>query len=495
MIGKNFIEVKTMKRILPLFLILLLFLSNSVSADAAPAVTVITDAQGMLSIRDDPAGSYRLGADIDMTALDWQPLPFRGSFDGSGHTLYNLTVSSCGEEVRVTRDGNLKPYDTVFAGLFSTLEEAEVKNLTLRGERVAIETSEHCFAAAIAGYIDHSSVTGCTVEARISLISSGVMTGIGGVAGYGCGIVRDCVTDTELVFEDRNTAARCEQFMGGILACGLADTDRNDVTIRGFDSCRGYVHDGGLIGMYYHCGMEFQGDSVCDNIITGFIRFFEDNPDRRAYCGPSFGEYLQMPSYFHGNTDRFERQETWEYDTILSPETCVSPEPERTVTPSGCSSWGFTEVRCARCGYSYVENWTPPAHSPGSWKTLRSPDYEKAGREQLCCSKCKEVLEEREIPPLTASRTCTLDPESALLQVGGTLSLHAEVLPAEAPGKALTWSSSDPAVAAVDDSGTVTAKGKGQAVISAVTRDGFATASCTVTVRSSVLNWLVRLFN
>ncbi|MBP0973788.1 MAG: Ig-like domain-containing protein, partial [Oscillospiraceae bacterium] len=427
---------------------------TSFSAFAAPAVTVVTDAEGMLALRDDPAGSYRLDADIDMGGLDWKPLSFRGSFDGNGHTLYNLTVTSCGDEVRTTRDGNLKPYDTVFAGLFSTLENAEVKDLTLRGEHVAVETTSHCFAAGLAGYIDRSTVSGCTIEARISLINSGIMTGIGGIAGYGCGTICDCVTDTELVFEDRNTAARCEQFMGGILACGLADVDRNDVTVRGYDSCRGYVHDGGLIGMYYHCGMEeASGDSVCDNVITGFIRFFEDNPDRRAYCGPSFGEYLQMPSYFHGNIDRFERQETWDYGTILSPEGCEAPELQRTVTPSGCSSWGFTEVTCANCGYSYVENWTPPAHSPGEWETLREPSYSRPGTERLRCTVCRETLEEREIPALIASQSCSLDRETASLLIGETFPLQAEVEPAEALGRALIWSSSDPAVATVDSSG------------------------------------------
>ena len=484
-----------MKRTLSILLILLLLLPNSAAAFAAPAVTPITDVKGMLALRDNPAGSYRLDADIDMSSLVWQPLPFRGSFDGNGHTLYNLTVTSCGEEVRTTRDGNLKPYDTVFAGLFSTLENAEVKDLTLRGEHVTIETSAHCFAGGLTGYIDHSTISGCTVEARISLISSGIMTGVGGVAGYGCGTVCDCVTDTELVFEDRNTSARCEQFMGGLLACGLADADRNDVSIRGYDSCRGYVHDGGLIGMYYHCGMEASGDSVCDNVITGFIRFFEDNPDRRAYCGPAFGEYLQMPSYFHGNIDRFERQETWDYDTVLSPETCASPAPERNVTPSGCRSWGFTEVTCAGCGYSYVENWTAPAHTPGEWETLREPDYDQAGAERIRCTVCREVLEEREIPALLASQSCVLSEDSVSLLIGETLSLQAEVLPAEAPGSAVTWSSSDPGVAAVDASGCVTAVGKGHATITALTRDGFASGSCTVTVRNSLLNWLTRLFN
>ena len=480
-----------MKKALSLIIALLILLPST--AYAAPTATAIKDADGLLSIREAPSGSYTLEADIDMAGIDWKPLPFSGKLNGKGHTIYNLTVSSCGDEVRTTKDGNLKPYDTVFAGLFSVLEGGEVKDLKLKGERISIEEERHCYAGGITGYIDGGSISGCTVEARISLINHAVMTGIGGIAGFGCGKISRCVTDTELIFEDRNTASRCEQFMGGVLACGAADVDSNDITVRGYDSCSGYVHDGGLVGMYYACGMETDANSVCDNIINGFISFFENNPDRRAYCGPAFGEYLQMPYYFHGNTDNFERRETWDYDTVLSPEKCASPDYEDDVTLPDCSSWGFTVRTCKGCGYSTVENYTPPRHTPGEWETVRKATYDKAGSERLRCTVCKKVIEERTIPKLIAVASCALDKHTALLYTGDSLSLTADVLPADATARSLIWTSSDDSVATVDDNGNIKAVAKGHAVITVKTEDGFGSDSCEITVRARLFRRLLEL--
>ncbi len=482
-----------MKKALSLIIALIILIPNCAYAYAAPSATAISDAEGLLAIGNDPSGSYMLEADIDMSGISWKPVCFSGKLDGRGHTIYNLTVTSCGDEVRTTKDGNLKPYDTVFAGLFSVLEGAEVKDLRLKGESILIENFEHCYAGGIAGYMDDAAISGCYVDARITLINHAVMTGIGGIAGFGCGKVSGCITDTELIFEDRNTTSRCEQFMGGVLACGAADIERNDITVHGFDSCRGYVHDGGLVGMYFACGMRTDADSVCDNIINGFISFFEDNPDRRAYCGPAFGEHLQMPYYFHGNTDNFSRLETWDYETVLSPEKCSSPDYAVAVTPSECSAWGFTTRTCKGCGYTIVENYTPPQHSPGKWETEKKPSYEKSGSEHICCTVCGRELEKRSIPALVASGSCVLDLHSALLDTGDTLVLKAEVLPANATNCAVKWTSSDPAVASVDESGTVTALGKGKAVITAETADGFASDSCELTVRTRLFKKLLNL--
>ncbi len=481
-----------MKKLLSLLVALLILIPNCSAAYAAPA-SVINDAAGLLAIREDPSGSYALGADIDMAGIDWKPLPFSGRLNGKGHTIYNLTILSPGDEVRTARDGNLKPYDTVFAGLFSVLEGGEVSDLTLKGERILLDAAEHCFAGGITGYMDGGVISGCTVEARIRLINHAVMTGIGGIAGYGCGRISACVTDTELVFEDRNTSSRCEQFMGGVLACGAADIDGNDVTVRGYDSCLGYVHDGGLVGMYYACGMQTGADSVCDNVINGFIRFFENNPDRRAYCGPAFGEHLQMPFSFHGNTDNFERRETWDYGTVLSPEECAEPAYTETVTAPGCKSWGFTVRTCAGCGYSITEDYTPPRHTPGEWETLRKASYGKEGSERLVCTVCKKVIEERMVPALIASESCTLSEHAVLLCPGESLSLKAEVLPVNASAGSVLWESSAPDVVSVDENGTVTALRKGSAVVTAKTEDGFASDSCEIAVKSPLFRRLQHL--
>ena len=66
-----------------------------------------------------------------------------------------------------------------------------------------------------------------------------------------------------------------------------------------------------------------------------------------------------------------------------------------------------------------------------------------------------------------------------------TLALTARVAPDNATNKAVNWTSSDSAVATVDQNGVVTAVAPGTAVITATAADGRgASASCTVTVSS-----------
>ncbi|MDR1198996.1 MAG: SUMF1/EgtB/PvdO family nonheme iron enzyme [Prevotellaceae bacterium] len=70
--------------------------------------------------------------------------------------------------------------------------------------------------------------------------------------------------------------------------------------------------------------------------------------------------------------------------------------------------------------------------------------------------------------------------ELASLAVGGTITLTATVKPDNATDKTLTWTSSAPEVATVDD-GVVSAVAEGSAVITVATANG-KTAECTVTV-------------
>lgn len=73
----------------------------------------------------------------------------------------------------------------------------------------------------------------------------------------------------------------------------------------------------------------------------------------------------------------------------------------------------------------------------------------------------------------------TLTPKKVDLEVGKSYQLSAVKEPANAEGS-LTWTSSKPAVAAVDKSGKVTAKGEGTATITVTC--GTKSATCTVTV-------------
>lgn len=81
--------------------------------------------------------------------------------------------------------------------------------------------------------------------------------------------------------------------------------------------------------------------------------------------------------------------------------------------------------------------------------------------------------------PLVELTGLTLTPKKVDLEVGKTCQLSAVKEPANAEGS-LTWTSSKPAVAAVDKSGKVTAKGEGTATITVTC--GTKSATCTVTV-------------
>ena len=90
---------------------------------------------------------------------------------------------------------------------------------------------------------------------------------------------------------------------------------------------------------------------------------------------------------------------------------------------------------------------------------------------------------------MTHTRTTTYPEASSLvfyqenvtLPVGGSTLLFFSYMPRNALAEAVTWSSSDESVAAVDQQGTVTALAPGTAAITVTSLRGL-TVSCTVTV-------------
>ena len=80
-----------------------------------------------------------------------------------------------------------------------------------------------------------------------------------------------------------------------------------------------------------------------------------------------------------------------------------------------------------------------------------------------------------------------LNKTAATLVVNHSEQLTVSVTPANATDQTVTWTSDNEAVATVDNTGKVTAVGTGQAVITATTKDGSFSASCTVTVATKPL--------
>ena len=81
----------------------------------------------------------------------------------------------------------------------------------------------------------------------------------------------------------------------------------------------------------------------------------------------------------------------------------------------------------------------------------------------------------------------SLDKTSLTLTEGDTQTLKATVSPDNASDKSVTWTSSAPTVATVDDTGKVTAVKAGEATITVKTKDGGKQATCALTVKAKVV--------
>lgn len=527
------------KRTLSLLLCLVFVGVLGVPVRAEDESTVIDSVEDLLAITQNPAGSYCLGADLDLAGVDWEPIAFAGHFDGQGHTIYNLRITHTGD-VRVnTVDGNAKVYDTVFAGLFSTLEGAEVKDLTLRGVDVDVTTAEHCYIGGIAGYFHASLVSGCQVlDARLTLTSQcapdtanprrSCVGGVGGIVGFGSGAVSACTADVTLVFDDKcDKSLKVEQFMGGVLACGNVLIDGCSVTIRGYDACHGYAHNGGLVGMFYTYDRGEAAKPISNSNVTGSITFFEDNKDRRAYCEAFVGELLTWTSMTNVTPD-FQRNEVFDYTALMRPEQCAEPALTETVHPADCESCGYTEHTCTVCGNTWRDRFVPEAHEPGEWVVtkeatytdsgerelhcalcgsvmrreivrphvdgdwvvVKEPDFGVPGLRQLLCIDCGAVLAEEPLPARIGAESVTLTPSTLEMDYKSEAKLEWTLLPDNVETPMVYFSSSDESVVTVEANGTLHAVGRGEAVVKCTSADGLVSAESVVTVKLTFWQWV-----
>lgn len=111
-------------------------------------------------------GTYILADDIDLTGVAFSPIgtytyPFEGTFDGNGHKLINLKISSTAEDV-----GPALTFKYTYAGLFGVTKNATIKNITVENADIsASSTTEFCFVSsgAIVGYAVNTAFEDCSV--------------------------------------------------------------------------------------------------------------------------------------------------------------------------------------------------------------------------------------------------------------------------------------------------------------------------------------------
>ncbi len=350
-----------MKKILSLVLsLLILFTAVPVYADGP--VTLMT-AGDLLKMKSDPAGSFVLGADIDMAGMEWEPFEFRGTLDGQDHCIINVTVNKNTDCFKTVYDANIKEYSAMCSGFFAALEGAQIKNLRIYGEDISASGTDSMFVGLLAGYASDVKVENVILNGTASAQTTGHCFGTGGVFGFARKvIINGCTVEPTLICIDDDPVFKEEQFMGGVFSFGYGDIINCIVRIDGYDSDHGYVHNGGLVGCFMHYEYDnYAYGEIYGNKIFGQISFYEDNEDRRAYCEATLGEIMDWPAALYGNRSEFKRNEVYTYNEILKPHCYCSNKAEHDlVAEAGHGDLGYKLTVCDNCSYTKKHDFTLP---------------------------------------------------------------------------------------------------------------------------------------
>ena len=164
--------------------------------------------------------TVRLAADIDLTDVEWTPIgtdnnnKFKGTFDGQGYTISNLTIESS-EEVRTP------------VGLFGFLN-GTVKNLNL--ENVTIDVVSNQGIAAVVGRISNY---GLVENVTVNNATINGNRYVGGIAGHAYGTITNCtVTNSAITATPDNLSGSYDNGdkVGGIVGYLPKDGNSNTVT-------------------------------------------------------------------------------------------------------------------------------------------------------------------------------------------------------------------------------------------------------------------------
>ena len=228
----------------------------------------VTSADGLINVAELVNGgktdiNITLGKNIDLTGKGWTPIGtnyekrYKGTFDGRGHTIKGLTVTT----------------NDQFVGLFGYLDKAgTVKNVVMEGVQI---TSNQIYGGSIGGVVGYSwgTIENCSVSGSVSgtncvggvvgsqkagsiigCSSSAIVKGtryVGGVAGEKWGTMTACYATGNVTLEINSPQ---DLSGGGVVGLNggstvLACYATGNVNSKGSNT--GNVHIGGLFGDNY----------------------------------------------------------------------------------------------------------------------------------------------------------------------------------------------------------------------------------------------------
>lgn len=237
--------------------------------------TVVNSATALQAINSNLSGNYALGSDVDLTGVTWTSIgdgynPFVGKFDGLGHKVSNLTMTS----------NNTSSMGLFGAAFGATLQNIGVVNVNLTG------TGTSDMIGALVGDAEHNMDSGDPIVIK-NVYSSGSISGryyVGGLIGY---LYHGVVLNS-----DSSVAITANQKAGGLiggvdgLSIEIKSIVMNSFATGNVTSTSGTA--GGLVGTSW--AGDYSNSYASGNVngtgneIGGFIGYMGSSSVRDAYA-------------------------------------------------------------------------------------------------------------------------------------------------------------------------------------------------------------------
>jgi hypothetical protein len=519
------------------------FAGGGDGTDTAPYV--IATAGDLDLVRVNLEASYVLANDIDMSALlatkyavgGWKSIDgFKGKLDGKGHNIRNFKLN------------NSSSSTAALIGDMGSRSGAQVwvKNLRMADAEITTN-SANMYSGFLVGYMsgptsvtspDSVYIRNCHVTGTItqgaSFPTNGIIGGIAGQATSFSGII-----ESDFSGSIRNTASATavNPKIGGILG--------NSMTSAYVKACRSegeiIIENGATTALGGIVGSVQNGVSVKNSYSTmnikggtdvgGIVGSFTRTPKglvQNCYATGNLVAERAGGNYFAGGVIGSTDQNTGHLEGYYPNQTVhktnvnmsgllalndnvtalyanrVSGKSANALGADGCEAvWGVPTLDSIRYCYALPTLKFGPA---GAEATVHSTNANSLDGADITIAELTEefyttigwefgksvdspwIWNESGKPRLWYEYSVTgvsLDNASVLIDVQASIQLLAVLSPIDALNQKVSWTSSDPEVASVDD-GLVTGLKFGTTTITVTTEEGEYTATCEVTVRQEV---------
>ena len=275
------------------------------------------------AIRNNPSGSYFLMADINLSGVDWEPIPsFSGTFNGNGHTIRGLSVNRS---------------DQKDVGLFGSIS-GSIDNLTLDSIQVSSELNGQNTGGLAGSTTGTSTISNCHVTGDSS-VAGGECTG--GLVGFNKAAITNSSTSCHVIGYGNFTGGLVGDNYNNIVDChtngnisatnytgGLVGNNRSEGYISNCyatGNVNGLNRTGGLVGNNdaYIDTSYATGDVAGGFNVGGFVGRNEKGKLSGSYSTGSVDVFYDYGGGFVGYINQGEIQQCYALSSVNGAETKI----------------------------------------------------------------------------------------------------------------------------------------------------------------------------